>query len=212
MFVNSRVTEYEGAEHLATAGKEVLNNPSLDMAIVHGVDFPHASVFDLPREELLEILDNVDSYIPQLQELDQEVSDWWESCGAGPRVQLRPHLRGNAVVTGSALHTDSHLTGPLSISLRIDRSRQSRIFYAKRSNDSILDSDGNLSFAFALQRERKANSLRSRALKLGVSAVKQCRGDAIFFANSPYPTVHGVRTRDFKTEALTMHYGLVEIP
>lgn len=78
MFRN-RVIEFEGPEYLSQAGEQVLQNPGLDMAVVHDVPFPYAHLFKLPEDDRAEILKNVPEIIPQLAELDAVVIEWWGS-------------------------------------------------------------------------------------------------------------------------------------
>lgn len=125
-----------------------------------------------------------------------------------PYIELRQEPRMAFNVLSSEIHTDSDTTGPLSISLRIDTSKYPRTFYARRVTDSIVAENGKIDIAKTLSLHNDAGSLKRNAFKLGLSKVMQSRHDAVIFANNPFPTQHGVQTRNLRTEALLIHYGI----
>ncbi len=205
--LHNRIAEFEGANELAQAGKTLLNDPSLDLAIVHDIPFPYTSLFTVPKSELLGIINTPNDIIPEFNELDDVVHEWWKSTGiVNPGLNLREHSRGNTVSMGSPLHIDQYNDGPLSLSLRVDNSGYPRTFYARRSTKSVFSPNGEISYPNWSSQDIEAGSIKRRIFKLGVSAVKQWRGDAVLFANNPYPSAHGVNVKRFKTEALVFHY------
>jgi|SRR3989344_1691246 len=209
MRLSNHVAEFEGPGQLAEAGQTLLANPDLDMVVVRGLSLGFQPILSSRNTDpkRWDQCDKAYEILPELTELDAAVQEWWDQKEIGSSIALRPKVAASPNMLNTAFHTDSEISGPLTISLRTDGSCYDRRFYAKRPNECILDGD-KLNFTKSRALERKAKSLNRSIFKLGASSVRQARGDGIMFTNSPYPTIHAVDTPQFKTETMLLSYRL----
>ena len=207
MFHN-RIAEFKGAGSLPDAALTLMNDLRLDMAVVRGVsqaipELKHKWEREPSKTDFLQAAYDA---IPNLEALDQAVTSYWDKQHEYHDYPILPNIRNAFVNIGGAYpHVDSENIGPISLSLRVDASFNRRLFYARRTPRATLTPEGLDIPAYHEASDPHMYYFKHRATK-----VKQNPGDVVIIPNQPHPAVHAVKSREFATAALIMHYGFAD--
>jgi hypothetical protein len=210
---------FDGEEHFADAGALLLEYPTVEAVVVRGVAKAHLyNLIHTPEPSAEDVRQALFTDAPHLAELDAYVQKHHAMSQISPRFSLDTLADTSRAIVkkgASGVHIDSPTLGltppgtyegPLSLSIRIDQGRMDRTFYVRRTND-VLTIDGPQ--VLPTRNIYNTMSQVSPTFTTSLLAVPQQRGDAIFFANYPAPTIHAVEVADRRaTKAVVASYLL----
>lgn len=190
-----KIAEFSGAEQLAEAGRAVLEDLSLDGAIIRDAvtDIEALKVTGMPIGRVASFY----AAVPESRKLDEVVREWAPNH-IPPTLRIPTNFTQSSVNNRpKAAHTDvvegenpqKLIFGPLTISVRVDpHSLIRRYFEMQRIRRSTINSDGSL--------KQQVIPLGTRMLLHagidGFSRVEQRIGDIVIIPNHPYPAIHTV--------------------
>lgn len=225
---HSHVAEFHGPEQFVEAGQTVLNEPTLDIAIVRdAVNFQESGIgwyeMNGERPMINQAKDWLDRTL-DFEGLDNVVEAWWQDH-ADERFSYLGRVRDihtnqlDASRHFDAIHPlwktwpnlyNEHIPGPISLSLRTDpNEKHPRRFYARRLEETPIE---GVTIPPSVLRLAGVG-IKSMFMRPAISSVTQRPGDCVIFPNHPTPALHAVKTKTGKhdynrAQAIIYHYWL----